>query len=130
MRRIDKVERQVRAQSDEAMKDPISDVDRLLAIPVDALVSGEPTLAPDSVRIYRAVTLAHLSFARERPELYTDARVDDWRARSVHAESLLEALEEQDGECEIREDTPISVRLVVNALRQHHTGVFEDREPL
>jgi len=74
------------------------------------------------LRIYYAFILANLSFARERPEFYTEADLEEWQARERHAESLVEALECQDETCDIRAAAGSSKRVWVNGLRYQCTG--------
>jgi hypothetical protein len=130
-RRIEKIERRVSVDvQSQNGADPLLAVDALLATPVDKLAAGEPELDPNALRIYLAFVLAHLVYAGERPEVYSQADLDEWQARREHAESLVEALERQDPACDVRAAAESSKRVWLTGLRQVFTGEATDQIPM
>lgn len=85
---------------------------------------------PHDLWFYYVITLAHLSFSRERPEFYSKADLKKWQARKQHAESLVAVLEEQGCTYDVRADAEGSKRTWVNAVRYQFTGEQKDRIPL
>jgi len=128
-RRIERIERQLDRQPKEQEDGP-SVVDRLLVTPIDELTPREPELDPRALTMYYSFTLAHLSFSRERPEFYSGADLDQWRARQRHAESLVEALEERDETCDIRAHSVVTMRVCLVHVRYQFTGEVRDQIPV
>ncbi len=122
-KRIDGIERRIEGRTAREA-DPLDRVYALLETPPEALTPGKPDLESDPLHMYCAAIEGWLSFARERPELFTD--VEEWQARRRHAESLLEASEDED---EIRSHLSGSIRVWANAWRLHYTGEYRDRLP-
>lgn len=98
----------------------------MLETPPEALTPGLPGMEPHPLRMYCAAVEGWLSFAREQPELFTEADLEEWQARRRHAESLLEASDDED---EVRSGLSGSIRVWANAWRFHHTGEQRDRLP-
>ena len=128
-RRIERIERRLNSRA-PGQCDILDVVNRLIETPAGELVPGEPELDPDTLRIYYAFVLANLSFARERPEFYTQADLEDWQTRELHAESLVEALERQDPTCDVRAAAECSKRTWLAGLRQYYTGEAQDCIPM
>lgn len=128
-KRIDSIERRIEGLTAREA-DPLDKVYALLETPPEALTPGEPELESDPLRMYCATIEGWLSFARERPELFGEADLEEWQARRRHAESLLEASEDRD---DIRSclsgDRSGSIRNWANAWRLHYTGENRDRLP-
>jgi hypothetical protein len=94
-KRIEGIERRIEGLTARD-RVPLDKMFALLETPPEALTPGEPELESHPLRLYCAAIEGWLSFARERPELFTEADVEEWQARREHAESLLEASEDQD----------------------------------
>lgn len=122
-KRIEGIERRIEGLTARD-RDPLDKMYALLETPPEALTPGEPELESHPLRLYCAAIEGWLSFARERPELFTEADVEEWQARREHAESLLEASEDQD---EVRLHLSGSIRVWANAWRFHYTGEQRDR---
>ena len=127
-KRIEGIERRIEGLAVRD-RDPLDRVYALLETPPSApggLTPGEPELESRPLRMYCAAIEGWLSFARERPELFTEADVEEWQARRRHAESLLEASDDED---EVRSELSGSIRVWANAWRFHYTGEQRDRLP-
>jgi len=121
-RRIERIERQAHALADGEAEDRriVSIVGTLLKTPVEELGPADPRLAHNALIAYYAWTLAELHFAQERPEFYSDANLEEWRARKRHAESLVAATE--------REDKTGAIGPVVDGVRRVFVAALRDRD--
>ena len=131
-RRIERIEQQVDALVDSEEDDGVvvRSVDTLLKSPVDELVRAEPQLARNALIAYYAWSLAELHFAREQPEFYSDAQLQEWRTRKRHAESLVAAAQREGKACDIRPVVDGVRGVFVAALRDHYGDAPKNGVPL
>lgn len=131
-KRIEGIERRIEGLTAREA-DALDRVYALLETPPEDLTPGEPELESHPLRMYCAAIEGWLSFARERPELFSTADVEEWQTRRDHAESLLNAIEDVEDQDELRsclrDDRSGSIRVWVNAWRFHYTGEYRDRLP-